>query len=157
MPTSTLRRLLTLAAALCVLSLSPTAFAQDPQLAIGARTTSAPFTFAWVDTAEGLRLDEQRARDVAAQFSDTDWAFFDNSQLVIGKNAQPLVGVFYAASEDLSFFLLHRREKSFQMDGKVIRDPQTRQGFADLYITTVAEDGQSSSTVFLQVPLNFTR
>jgi len=155
MPTFTLRRLVTLAAALCFLTLSRAAFAQE--LLIGASVTGEPFAVAWADTSQGLSLDEQRAKDVIAQFTGTDWAFFDDSRLVIGKNAEPILILAFVGTEDQTFFLVHRREATYQVDGKVLRDPETKEGFADIYLTTVAEDGKSSSTVFLEVDLKFTR
>jgi hypothetical protein len=157
MPSSTLRRLFAVAAALCFFPLSRAAFAQDPQLLVGARVVGESIALAWADTSEGLRLDDERAQAVIEQFTGTDWAFFDNSQLVIGKNAEPILSLFFAATEDRTFFIIHRRESTFQVDGKVIRDAATKEGFADLYITTIAEDGTSSSTVFLEVGLNFTQ
>jgi hypothetical protein len=155
MPSSTFRRLVTLAVALCFLSLPRAASAQD--LLIGASVVGEPFALAWADTSQGLSLDDQRARDVIAQFTGTDWAFLSGNQLVIGKNAQPILITAYVTTEDQTFFVIHRRTTTYQVDGKVIRDPATKEGFADLYLTTVAEDGQSSSTVFLELDLKFTR
>jgi hypothetical protein len=116
-----------------------------------------PSALAWADTSEGLSLDEQRAKDVIEQFKGTDWAFMDDSSLVIGKNAEPILIVAYAGTEDQTFFVLHRRQPTYQVDGKVVRNPETKEGFADIYLTTIAEDGKSSSTVFLQVDLKFTK
>jgi hypothetical protein len=94
---------------------------------------------------------------VIAQFTGTDWAFFDDGRLVIGKNAEPILIVTFASTEDQTFFVVHRRETTYQVDGKVIRNAETKEGLADIYLTTLAEDGKSSSTVFLEVDLKFTK
>jgi hypothetical protein len=155
MSTSTLRRLLTLAASLCLLSLCRPALAQD--LEMGARATGTPFTVAWADTGQGLQLDPDRAKDVADQFAGVDWGFFTNGQLIIGKNAEPILTLFYITNEARTFFLFHRRERTYQVDGLALRDAADKTGLAEFYITTVAEDGSASSTVFVRTDLSFTR
>jgi hypothetical protein len=152
-----LRRCLTLAAALCCFFISPAAFAQDPELDIGAQVIGTPNTVAWADTSQGLSLDEQRAKDVATQFTSADLGFFKDNTFVIGKNAQPVLVLAYVVNADTTFFLYHRREPTYQVDGSAFRDPETKEGFAEFYLTTVAEDGKSSSTVFVQARLKWLR
>src|SRR5687768_7077834 len=120
MSTLTLRRLVTLAAALGSLSLSRSALAQE--LDIGAQVTGTPNAIAWADTSQGLQLDDQRAKDVAAQFTGVDWGFFDKNQMIIGKNAEPILTLFYLTNEARTFFLYHRRERTYQVDGMAFRD-----------------------------------
>lgn len=157
MRSSTLRRLVMLVALLGSFSISRVALAQTPQLIVGATVNGDPIALAWAETNTELRLDPERAKEVAAEFVGTEWAFNDNSLLVITKNAEPYLSVYFAASQDRSFFVLHGRGSNFQVDGKVVRNLETKAGYADIYLTVEAEDGKSSSTVFIQMLLKYSQ
>lgn len=157
MHASTLRRLVTLAVSLFCLCLARGAMAQDAQLLLAARTTQEPGAFVWVDTPEGLGISTEAAQAIRTQFAGTDWGFFDNNQLIIGKDAQPILIAFYVANSDSTFFIIHRRTRTFSIDGTAFRDAATKEGLADLFITTFAEDGNSSQTAYLSFRLSFVR
>jgi hypothetical protein len=153
MPTFTLRRWVALAAVLFCSCLARAATAQD--LLLGASSAGDPFTSVWVDSSQGVTMDSDLAKQVATQYSTTDWAFFDNNQLVIGKNAQPVLTAFYVGDEDRTFFLVHRRAQNVSVDGVVVRDPSTKEGLATLFIITSTEDGSSTATAYLEFDLKF--
>jgi len=156
MHSTRLRRLFSLAGLLCLLA-ARTAVAQgDAQLVIGARVTAAPVGFSFVDSGNSLSLDSAVAAPLITQFTGTDWAFFDDGALVIGKNAQPLFVIAYIGTDDQTFFVLHRRLPQFTIDGTVIRDAQSKQGIAEVFITQQLDNNRIGAT-YLRIPLAFTK
>jgi len=148
-----IRRLIPLAALLCV-ALSRGAMGQA--MLLNAATTTSLTVNVFADTADGhVSLDTNAAQPIQDQFTGTDWGFFDDGTLVIGKNAQPVQQAVYLTTQDRTFFVFHFTDKTHIVNGTVIRsstDP--KQGAADLFLTTLAADG-SSTTAYIQFTLTF--
>lgn len=153
MSNQAIRRLIPLAALLCV-ALSRSAMAQA--MLQNAATTTSLTVNVFADTADGrVSLDANAAQPIQDQYTGTDWGFFDNDLLVIGKNAQPVQQAVYLTTQDRMFFVFHFTDKTHVVNGTVIRsstDP--KQGAADLFLTTIAADG-SSTTAYIQFTLSF--
>jgi hypothetical protein len=153
MSNQAVRRLVPLVALLCV-ALSRSAMAQA--MLQNAATTTSVTVDVFADTAGGqVSLDASAAQPFMDQYSGTDWGFFDNSLLVIGKNAQPVQQAVYLTTQDRTFFLFHFTDKTHIVNGTVIRgstDP--KQGAAEMFLTTLAADG-SSTTAYIQFILSF--
>jgi hypothetical protein len=147
------RRLMPLAALLCV-ALTRSAMAQA-MLQNAAMTTSLTVDV-FADTADGrVSLDASAAQPIQDHYTGTDWGFFDNGLLVIGKNAQPIQQAVYLATQDRTFFVFHFTDKTHIVNGTVIRsstDP--KQGAAQMFATTLNADG-SSTTAYIQFALTF--
>jgi hypothetical protein len=155
MQCAAIRRLFPLAALLCLLA-ARSAVAQDPQLLIGARVTAAPIGLSFVDSSSGISFDDAVTAPLVTQFTGTDWAFFDNGALVVGKDAQPLFAIAHAGTEDLTFFIIHRKLTQFTIDGTVFRDAASKNGSAEVFITQ-SLDNNRTATTFLRIPLAFTK
>jgi hypothetical protein len=156
MSMDTFRRLMPLVVLLWLL-MARSALAQgDGQIVAGAHTSGAPNVIGFADSAQGSAVSNDVAQATVNQFSDTDWAFFDDGTLVIGKNAQPILITGYLISEDKQFFLFHRRDKKFSIHGTVLRDRQDpKQGQAEFWYAVFADDGTSASTSYVLVNLTF--
>jgi hypothetical protein len=156
MSNQAIRRLMPLAVLLSLL-VARSALAQGTgQIIAGAHTSGAPNVVGFADSAQGTALSDDVAQATINQFSDTDWAFFDDGTLVIGKNAQPILITGYLGSQDKSSFLFHRRDPKFTIDGTVLRDPQNpKQGQAEFWYAVIADDGKSASTSYVLVNLTF--
>jgi hypothetical protein len=148
-----IRRLIPLAALLCV-ALSRSAMAQA--MLQNAATTTSLTVNVFADTADGrVSLDPNAVQPIQDQYTGTDWGFFDDGTLVIGKNAQPVQQAVYLTTQDRTFFVFHFTDKTHIVNGTVIRsstDPM--QGAADMFVTTLAADG-SSTTAYFQFILSF--
>jgi hypothetical protein len=156
MSNQAIRRLMPLAVLLSLL-MARSAVAQGTgQIIAGAHTSGAPNVIGFADTAQGSAPSDDVAKATTDQFNDTDWAFFDDGTLVIGKNAQPILITGYLGSQDKSFFVFHRRDPKFTFDGTVIRDPQNpKQGQAEFWYAVIADDGKSASTSYALISLTF--
>jgi hypothetical protein len=148
-----IRRLIPLAVLLCV-ALSRGAMGQA--MLLNAATTTSLTVDVFADTADGRASpNPDAAQPIQDQYTGTDWGFFDNGLLVIGKNAQPVQQAVYLTTQDRTFFVFHFADKSHIVNGTVIRsstDP--KQGAAELFLTTLAADG-SSTTAYIQFLLTF--
>jgi hypothetical protein len=153
MSNQAIRCMVPLAALLCV-ALSRSAMAQA--MLQNAATTTSLTVNVFADTADGrVSLDASAAQPIMDRYTGTDWGFFDNDLLVIGKNAQPVQQAVYLTTQDRTFFLFHFTDKTHIVNGTVIRsstDP--KQGAAEMFLTTLAADG-SSTTAYIQFILSF--
>jgi hypothetical protein len=151
-----MRRLIPLALLLALL-MARSALAQgDGQIIAGAHTSGAPQAIGFADTEQGSQISNEVAQTAVTQFSDTDWAFFDDGTLVIGKNAQPILITGYLTTSDRQSFLFHRQDAKFAISGTVLRDSQNpKQGVAEFWYTLFAEGGRSASTAYVLVGLTF--
>jgi hypothetical protein len=148
-----IRRLIPLAALFCV-ALSRSAMGQA--MLLNAATSTSLTVDVFADTADGrVSLNPDAAQPIQDQYTGTDWGFFDDGTLVIGKNAQPVQQAVYLTTQDRTFFVFHFTDKTHIVNGTVIRsstDP--KQGAAELFLTTLAADG-SSTTAYVQFLLTF--
>lgn len=156
MSDQTMRRLLPLAALLVLLTARSALAQGDAQIIAGAHTSGAPQAIGFADTGQSSQISDEVAQTAVTQFTDTDWAFFDDGLLVIGKNAQPILMTGYLTTSDRQSFLFHRQDAKFAINGTVVRDPQNpKQGVAEFFYTLFAVDGHSASTAYVLVGLTF--
>jgi hypothetical protein len=150
------------AVALCALSLSapvaPMAHAQGGPKVLVTAKPSKVYVDAVVQTSQNgsinVGMDQKLADSINAQFSDTDWTWTDDKQMVVTKGGKGLVRAIWFG-DPASYMLVHLRTDTMIVSGNVqrVKDDPSR-GYADLYINVV---GQNGATAMFNVfaPLTF--
>jgi hypothetical protein len=148
------------ATALCGLTLSlltaPGAHA-DPKLIAQARAAAELTVNVVLDTDQGSRLNNQAAQSVQTQLAGSDWSILDNGQAIVAKGDKRVLGPLAVfTNSDHDFFLLHSRSPKLSVDGTIRRwGDDLKEGFAELFVAQLANDGRTWVTFNLQVPLTF--
>jgi hypothetical protein len=152
-----MRRLMPLAILLSLV-LSRGALAQTNPVVIAAAKTTDLAVNVFADAADGtVTLDTERQKTLQEQYTGTDWSIFDNGVVAISKNNQTVEVANSLSTTDKTFYFFHFRDKDHVVNGTIIRSTTDKtQGVANLFITTFAADG-SSTTAYIQFVLTFTQ
>lgn len=140
---------------LCALALTGAAHAANPQ-PLAQATASKPGGLVWTDTDKGTGLDAKAIEPIAAQFDGSQWTVLDNGILTITKGGKTLLSTAWVANKEGTYAPLHARIGSMTVDGTIYRDAKNMsQGFGELFINQVAQDGKSARSIRLAVDLAF--
>lgn len=138
-----------------------TATPPSPQPVALATGETDPFTFSWLDAADGTTgTDSDLATQIHDVLSDTTYLILDNQQILIGqvKNNQlnPTFTVNERHDSKGTFYVMHALTKNGKamalVDGSITRSTQDpTQGFAVLTLHLFDEQGNIGTTYVEQV------
>jgi hypothetical protein len=152
-----MRRLIPLAILLSLV-LSRGALAQTDAKVIAAAKTKNLVVYVFADAVDGtVALDTGRQKTLQEQYTGTDWSIFDNGVVQISKNNQTVELANSISTEDKTFFIFHFRDKDHVVNGTILRSATDKtQGVVDMFVTTFAADG-SSTSAYILFDLTFTQ